>query len=569
MTSLFENLKKLYDYELYSDVMTLANLILCSYDRHRHILSHQDHFLTLMYYGDALWHEHRYRKAESKYRQALQAKKILTKLKTLSNKQTTEPADIFPETEIKFKIAKCLVEVKQSGEAITILQSIPVKQRSPKINALYGRLSQYNGHDRCAVSSYKEVLKECPLAVDIMEGLLQLGVKGIEVNSLVVDATHWPQCSDWLTHWIEANAYIAFRKYPQAIQILKKLENESLIQDYNKLLVLIGESSYHNGDYNNALTYLKRAHTLHPQSTEGIMILSSLYAKKNKISELEKLITPSASVWEYTTETWFIMAQYLFVTGKYERAAYFAQKACFIDSRNTDAILLKANIFLELKKYKDALLHLRTVQLYAPYRFEMYKGLVDTYIRMMRFREAQTMASNAVRFLGPSPRTYVLLARTYARDVMAKFQAKSMLEKALEHDENYVPAILMMAELLQEEGDSAGAIKLLKKQAGMQPNTKIYCALGDILTADKDQNGALDNYTMALSLDPNNRKAITGLLTMGLPTNTTKIENSYVTPSTAEEGTSYPYELEEIPAPDIESESEAMWSDVEVEINST
>ncbi|XP_059610546.1 anaphase-promoting complex subunit 7 [Phlebotomus argentipes] len=569
MTSLFENLKKLYEYELYSDVMTLANLILCSYERHRLILSHQEHFLTLMYYGDALWSVHRYRKAEGLYRQALQAKKMLTKLKSPSGKQTTEPADPFPETEIKFKIAKCLVEVKQSQEAITVLQSIPVKQRSPKINALYGRLSQYNGHDRCAVSSYKEVLKECPLALEIMEGLLQLGVKGIEVNSLVVDATHWPQCSDWLTHWIEANSFIAFRKYPQAIQILKNLAGDSLIQDYNKLLVLIGESCYHNADYNNALNYLKRAHTLQPQATDGIMILSSLYAKKNKISELEKLITPSASVWEYTTENWFIMAQYLFVTGKYERAAYFAQKACFLDSRNIEAILLKANIFLELKKYKDALLHLRTVQLYAPYRFEMYKGLVDTYMRMLRFREAQTMAQNAVRFLGQSPRTFVLLARTYVRDVMVKFQATSMLEKALELDENYLPAVFMMAELLQEEGESAAAIALLKRQADVQPNSKVHCMLGDILGAQKDYSGALENYTVALSLDPANRKAITSLMAMGHPTGNTKIENAYVTPSTPEEGTSYPYELEEIPPPDIESESEAMWSDVEVEISST
>uniref|UniRef100_A0A1L8DX41 Putative anaphase-promoting complex apc subunit 7 n=1 Tax=Nyssomyia neivai TaxID=330878 RepID=A0A1L8DX41_9DIPT len=569
MTSLFENLKKLYDYELYSDVMTLADLILSSHERHR-ILSPQEHFLTLMYYGDALWNEHRYRRSENFYRIALQAKKVLVKSKSPANKQATEQSDIFPETEeIKFKIAKCLVELKQTQEAITVLQSIPVKQRSPKINALYGRLSHHNGHDRCAVSSYKDVLKNCPLALNIMDGLLQLGVKGIEVNSLVVDATHWPQCSDWLTHWIEASAFIAFLKYPQAIQILKNLEKESLIQDWNKLLVLIGESYYHNADYTNALSYLKRAHTLHPQSKNGIMLLSSLYAKKNKISELEKLITPSVSVWEYTTENWFIMAQYLFVTGKYERAAYFAQKACFLDSRNIEAILLKANIFLELKKYKDALLHLRTVQLHAPYRFEMYKGLVDTYMRMLRFREAQTMASNAVRFLGQSPRTFVLLARTYVRDVMVKFQAKSMLEKALELDENYLPAVFMIAELMQEEGDSAGAIKLLKKQANVQPNSKVHSMLGDILVAEKDQSSALENYTIALSLDPSNRKAITGLLAMGQPTGNTKIDNSYVNPSTAEEGTSYPYELEEIPAPDIESESEAMWSDVEVEINST
>jgi anaphase-promoting complex subunit 7 len=85
------------------------------------------------------------------------------------------------------------------------------------------------------------------------------------------------------------------------------------------------------------------------------------------------------------------------------------------------------------------------------------------------------------------------------KDVSNKYKAKPLLSRALELNENYLPAVFMLAELLQDESDSAGAIKLLKKQISVQPNCKLHSMLGDILiNCDKDHTGALENYTIAL-----------------------------------------------------------------------
>lgn len=149
----------------------------------RSILSPQEHYLTLMYRAESLYNEGRFRLAEEAYRQALLAKKAISKSKF--NKSTENIAEIFPDAQIKFKIAKCLSEIRKNEEAVQILQTIPFKHRTPKINYFLAKL--YNDRKNNAIAAYKEVLKECPLALESIENLLALGVKGNEINSHILD----------------------------------------------------------------------------------------------------------------------------------------------------------------------------------------------------------------------------------------------------------------------------------------------------------------------------------------------------------------------------------------------
>lgn len=94
----------------------------------------------------------------------------------------------FTEIELKFRSAKCMVELGQFKEASSQLQAISLKQRTAKINMLLVKIQQgESGTDKHLISNYKEVLRKCPLAFDCIDGLLSLGVKGSEVNSLVIN----------------------------------------------------------------------------------------------------------------------------------------------------------------------------------------------------------------------------------------------------------------------------------------------------------------------------------------------------------------------------------------------
>lgn len=71
-------------------------------------------------------------------------------------------------------------------------------------------------------------------------------------------------------------------------------------------------------------------------------------------------------------------------------------------------------------------------------------------------------------------------------------------------------------------------------------------------------------------MDPNNRRALAGLMAMGHTTGSS-VDASYVSTSEAEEGNEMqenPLEMIEIPhnvEGDPESESDVMWSDVEID----
>ena len=88
------------------------------------------------------------------------------------------------EVDIKYKLHLCYLRTNQHNLAADILQSIPAKQRTPKVYQALGRVYQQAGMERPAVTCFKEVLKACPLAIDAAQTLMTLGVKPKEVQAL-------------------------------------------------------------------------------------------------------------------------------------------------------------------------------------------------------------------------------------------------------------------------------------------------------------------------------------------------------------------------------------------------
>ena len=79
-----------------------------------------------------------------------------------------------------------------------------------------------------------------------------------------------------------------------------------------------------------------------------------------------------------------------------------------------------------------------------------------------------------------------------------KSKAKSLFLKALELNENYLPAVFLLAELYQQENDNSSCIKLLKKHVALTQNCKLHTMLADMLNNEKDHTAALEHYTIAL-----------------------------------------------------------------------
>ncbi|TSO77754.1 Anaphase-promoting complex subunit 7 [Bagarius yarrelli] len=176
---------------LHSNVRLMSSLLLTMSTNNPELFSPAQKYQLLVYHADAIFHDKEYRNAACKYNMALQQKKNL-------------PSEI----EVKYKIAECYTILKLDKDAISVLDGIPSRQRTPKINMMLANLYRKAGQERSAVTSYKEVLRQCPLALDAIIGLLSLSVKGAEVASMTMDVIQSIPNLDWLSVWIKAYAFI-------------------------------------------------------------------------------------------------------------------------------------------------------------------------------------------------------------------------------------------------------------------------------------------------------------------------------------------------------------------------
>lgn len=195
-----------------------------------------------------------------------------------------------------------------------------------------------------AINCFKEVLKESPFSISTIINLIKLEVKIPEILGIISPMiSNIPQMS-WLTNWIRAQAYIYSSNVSHAIPILKQMietpllkdnVETSLFKDNVEILVSLGESHYHNGDYKSAINYFKKAYCIDPLTFRGIDYYASCLAKENRLKELESLSNDMIKFCESNEsskfpEPWLVLAYYCFLTSKREsKAFYFVQKVSY------------------------------------------------------------------------------------------------------------------------------------------------------------------------------------------------------------------------------------------------
>lgn len=509
MTSPLDQVKSLHEAGLFASAKLLASFLLSANDhgnQDKHELGYMvNKYQLLVYFADSLFDDEQYKRAEQFYARAILLKKSIIRLKP----KASPPLGLLSEVEVKYKTSQCYLHMKEYREATAILEGISQKQRSLKINMSLAKLYQRQGMERSAISCYKEVLRACPLALEAVIGLLSLGVPGSEVTSLTSSSTTG---MEWLGSWIKGQVLAASGKHTKGAVALKTLETQNL-RDNVELLCNAAEMFYNAGDYNNAKSFFQRAHSLDPCALHGMDTYAFLLSQggHGNSEGLEKLAKDLIQVTQLKPEPWIAMGHFCNVTSRKPRAVYFAQKAHTIDSRNVQALVLKASLLQALEKQQEALLHFREAVKMAPWNFEAQKGLVECYMAAKRHKEALTVAKNAHKTLGANPRTLTLCASVMAHEPASYDKATSMLEKSLAQDETYTEAVCLLAEIMGKKQQYDKAIALLRKHMRYDRTPRLHQLLGDYLALTSDYQEALDHYTQALSMNPGDSKAMEGI----------------------------------------------------------
>ncbi|EFA09646.1 anaphase-promoting complex subunit 7 [Tribolium castaneum] len=528
MTNLLKQLQAMYELALHSNISRVCDLALSASEQKPDFLPPLQKFQVMLLYADSLYETQQFAQSESLYRQALQLRKHLLKTKSMSNKITESQPELASDVEIRFKIHKCCMALKQVNGAIEMLQSIQARLRTPKVNMALGNLYREAGMERSAITCYKEVLRECPLALEAVENLLKLGVKGVEVNALMVEATSE---LNWLNLWLKAQAQLYSRDFENAAQTYKSMDSHGLLKDNTSLLVNLGYCYHYMCEDETAIAVLQRAIKLDQNLVFGRDLLATLLASSGTSEHVEYLedLIPTSDMSLWTSEHWVVIGNLMFSTRRHEKAVYFAQQALCASPKNIEALLLKAKTLVELSKYQDAAQHCTEAIQICPFRYDLHQCLVECYVKMNRLREADSMAQNACKQLNFSPHSVTLHASVLLKDPMTSGKTvRNLLEKAVSQDKTFsTKAVCMLVELLEQEQQYDQARQLLLKHVEQHPTSRIHQMLGDCYVNLNKDSEAFHHYNVALRLDPSNQRATEGLSCIGRNVSLSKRESYY------------------------------------------
>jgi len=200
---MFEQLRSLYEAQLWSNLVHLAPIALAfcnsNQDADQESKCCRKRHQILVMIADAYLECKEFRKAENVCKDAIQMRKQLKSAKKSEPTMTPgagpasdemSPLDLMAsDVEVKYKLHKCYLSTNQGNQAVTVLQSIPAKQRNSKCNMALGTLYQQAEMERPAIACFKEVLKVCPLSLEAAQKLMQLGSKAREIQEVTIDLT--------------------------------------------------------------------------------------------------------------------------------------------------------------------------------------------------------------------------------------------------------------------------------------------------------------------------------------------------------------------------------------------
>ncbi|XP_011888305.1 PREDICTED: anaphase-promoting complex subunit 7 [Cercocebus atys] len=502
---------------LHSNVRLLSSLLLTMSNNNPELFSPSQKYQLLVYHADSLFHDKEYRNAVSKYTMALQQKKALSKTSKVrpstGNSASTPQSQCLPsEIEVKYKMAECYTMLKQDKDAIAILDGIPSRQRTPKINMMLANLYKKAGQERPSVTSYKEVLRQCPLALDAILGLLSLSVKGAEVASMTMNVIQTVPNLDWLSVWIKAYAFVHTGDNSRAINTICSLEKKSLLRDNVDLLGSLADLYFRAGDNKNSVLKFEQAQMLDPYLIKVLGFFCCFFV---------------------------VCSCHSFYSKRYSRALYLGAKAIQLNSNSVQALLLKGAALRNMGRVQEAIIHFREAIRLAPCRLDCYEGLIECYLASNSIREAMVMANNVYKTLGANAQTLTLLATVCLEDPVTQEKAKTLLDKALTQRPDYIKAVVKKAELLSREQKYEDGIALLRNALANQSDCVLHRILGDFLVAVNEYQEAMDQYSIALSLDPNDQKSLEGMQKMEKeesPTDATQEEDVDDMEGSGEEG---------------------------------
>lgn len=461
---------------------------------------------TMECLADSHFHRKDYQRALYNYSQAWTALK--------SGKRAAE-TDMEAGRQLILKKSKCLVEMNEASKAVQELETIPSKNRTVQVNMSIARLYHATRLRRLAINAYKAVLAAEPLAIEVYEILLSMGVDAADLVTYVKNACQANVSQEWLANFM------------RMLATKQGSDFDGCNAEYNVLKITFPTSEV------CLLRVLAEAASMADRSEEACEIFDLILRvdefaienfedyglilyDKRKEAKLNELANKCLAINERTEVGWLLAAMFCDLKGETEKAKMLVDRVLQINPSNICAHLFKGKLLLLNGQGEQALISFHQANILRK-DVRSFALLIRAQLAASKVKEAFNSAKECLSVAPKAATSHILMGHCLARTSTTQSMGDSMraYQKALEIDGKSIVAASSLAEALSTQDKYLEAVSILKKTLDMNGKNseshRLRTLLARCYTRMENYSAAIEELHLVIELDPDHSEAIAEL----------------------------------------------------------
>ncbi|KAF2075344.1 hypothetical protein CYY_003373 [Polysphondylium violaceum] len=473
---------------------------------------------TFSLFGDCLFGKSEYVRALKYFKSSLDT--LFKHNSTLGN--TIDPTKSL-EYDLKYKISTCYNRLGRFTLSLSYLEAIPLGSRNLEIHLTLARLYRDTGKDKSkdCINSYREALKICPLCIEAINALKELGenLETLLTTSIKQQQQQLQQQQSisnlnidlsWIPLYSQSQIEIKKNEPHKSLLLLKKIDSK-----YPSNLLVLEKLAlaylYHDEpSIINTFNIFQRIRSIDPYYIGSMDIFCSLLKRRSLQYELNKVCNDLVASNPNSAETWTSVALHFFLKENVEKALENVDRALSIKETHDFAHSLKGEIFLSLDDPVDALPSLsRAFQLSK--NILTARELVRCHLILNQMKEAYLVAETIHKLSPEYSKSMALLGMVLANQPEERDEARKILSKALSLSPHCTDTVLTLSKLNVVEGRFEEAIDMLKTQLEYQETDLMHTEIATVYMNKEMHDEAMIHYNNALEINSQYEPAIRGL----------------------------------------------------------
>lgn len=445
-----------------------------------------------------------------------------TKRDAEAETQFLKAIEIAPENiEARELIAEYYLAQKQPGKAEQAYKDlVQIQGNSPESRIALANFYANIGREDDAVRVFNEILTDAPETARARYRLAEIYLdrKELEKVSAEIEQLLSVNDTDAEALMLRARLRLQENKTEDAVKDLEEVLKKQPSQ--KNALFYMAQARLTVGQIDQARAFIGDLERYHPTflRTRLLKIQASFAAgqpetalrQANDLLETVRRSYPNADMTAQGLEDLRIRALTArglanLELGKTIEARNDLQEVTRLSPNSSAAMVNLAKVFIAEKDLTGAL-NLYNKALNADGKnFDALNGLVNIFTRQGNFEQAHSRIDRMLQVNAGQadvlPSLYYLKADVFTAQKDTE-SAEGELKKAIETDENYLPAYTAYASLLVSRNQIDAAVEQYKKLLGKKPSASIFTLLGILEEARNNFAEAENNYRRALEIAP-------------------------------------------------------------------